>query len=192
MGNKCCYDFFMDPVEAKFLHTLRKDLLSKASGKILEIGSGTGVNFQYYNDNEVVAIEPDDKLRKESFKKAEGKNIKIISGDAENLEFQDNEFDTVVVTLVLCTIPDYKKSLLEIKRVCRPGGKILVLEHIRHENKALAFIQDVLTPIWKKIALGCHLNRPTVEVIEEYNFQIEKKNYYIGNNFVVLEIINNK
>jgi ubiquinone/menaquinone biosynthesis C-methylase UbiE len=180
----------MDPVEKAFLTKLRKKLLDKAEGKILEIGSGTGVNFELYNDHQVVAIEPDTKLREESLKKVNGKNITIISGDAENLEFSDNEFDTVVVTLVLCTIPDYKKSLLEIKRVCKVGGKILVLEHIRHRNKGLAILQDILTPGWKKLAMGCHLNRPTVEVIEKLDFKITKKEYYIGNNFALLEIEN--
>ncbi len=191
MSNKCCYDFFMDPVEKAFLTKLRKKLLEEAKGKILEIGSGTGVNFELYNNHQVVAIEPDKKLRDESLKKVNGRNITIISGDAENLDFDDNEFDTVVVTLVLCTIPDYKKSLLEIKRVCKKGGKILVLEHVRHRNKALALLQDILTPGWKKIALGCHLNRPTVEVIESLDFKIVNKEYHIGNNFALLEIENN-
>jgi ubiquinone/menaquinone biosynthesis C-methylase UbiE len=182
----------MDPVEKKFLNNLRKQLLGEAKGKILEIGSGTGVNFELYQDHQVVAIEPDEKLRKESLKKVKGKNITIISGDAENLDFEDNEFDTIIVTLVLCTIPDYKKSLLEIRRVCKKDGIILVLEHIRHRNKALALLQDILTPGWKKIAMGCHLNRPTVEVIEELDFKIVNKEYHIGHNFALLKIKNCK
>jgi len=180
----------MDPIEKRFLNKLRKQLLSKAEGKILEIGSGTGVNFELYENHDVVAIEPDEKLRIESLNKINNKNIKVISGDAENLEFKDNEFDTVVVMLVLCTIPNNKKALLEIKRVCKVGGKILVLEHVKHKNKILAVIQDILTPVWKKIAMGCHLNRKTVDIIGDLGFNIVQENYHIGNNFVLLEIIN--
>lgn len=192
MKDSCCYDFFMDPIEKKFLNRLRKNLLSKAQGKILEIGSGTGVNFELYEDHDVVAIEPDERLRTESLKKIDNKKIKVISGDAENLEFKDDEFDTVVVMLVLCTIPDPKRSLLEIRRVCKEGGKILVLEHVKHKNKILAVIQDILTPIWKKIAMGCHLNRKTIDVIEDMGFNITKKEYHIGDNFALVEIINKK
>jgi ubiquinone/menaquinone biosynthesis C-methylase UbiE len=192
MKDRCYYDLFMDPIEKKFLKKLRKKLLSKAEGKILEIGSGTGINFELYENHDVVAIEPDEKLRIKSLDKIGNKKIRVISGDAENLEFKDNEFDTVVVMLVLCTIPDYKKSLLEIRRVCKAGGKILVLEHVKHKNKILAVIQDILTPVWKKIAMGCHLNRKTTDVIEDMGFKIIKKEYHIGNNFVLLEIINNK
>jgi len=192
MGNKCNYDFFMDPIEKKFLNKLRKKLLSKAEGKILEIGSGTGVNFELYEKHDVVAIEPDNKLRMESLNKVNDKKIKVISGDAENLVFEDNEFDTVVVMLILCTIPDNKKALLEIRRVCKSGGKILVLEHIKHKNKVLAVIQDILTPVWKKIAMGCHLNRKTVDIIRDLGFEIVEKEYHVGDNFVLLEILNNK
>ena len=190
MKDSCCYDFFMDPIEKKFLNRLRKNLLSKAQGKILEIGSGTGVNFELYEGHDVVAIEPDERLRTESLKKIDNKKIKVISGDAENLEFKDDEFDTVVVMLVLCTIPDPKRSLSEIRRVCKEGGKILVLEHVKHKNKILAVIQDILTPVWKKIAMGCHLNRKTIDVIEDMGFNITKKEYHIGDNFVLVEIIN--
>ncbi|OQY42648.1 MAG: hypothetical protein B6227_01420 [Fusobacteriia bacterium 4572_74] len=192
MGNKCNYDFFMDPIEKKFLNKLRKKLLSKAEGKILEIGSGTGVNFELYEKHDVVAIEPDNKLRMESLNKVNDKKIKVISGDAENLVFEDNEFDAVVVMLILCTIPDNKKALLEIRRVCKSGGKILVLEHIKHKNKVLAVIQDILTPVWKKIAMGCHLNRKTVDIIRDLGFEIVEKEYHVGDNFVLLEILNNK
>lgn len=180
----------MDPIEKRFLNKLRKQLLAKAEGKILEIGSGTGVNFELYENHDVVAIEPDEKLRIESLNKVNKNKIRVISGDAENLEFEDNEFNTVVVMLVLCTIPNNKKALLEIKRVCKKVGKILVLEHIRHKNKILAVIQDILTPVWRKIAMGCHLNRKTVDIIENLGFNIVQENYYIGNNFVLLEIIN--
>jgi len=192
MKDRCYYDFFMDPIEKKFLKKLRKKLLSKAQGKILEIGSGTGINFELYENHDVVAIEPNEKLRAESLKKIGNKKIKVVSGDAENLEFKENEFDTVVVMLVLCTIPDYKRSLLEIRRVCKLGGKILVLEHVKHKNKILGVIQDILTPLWKKIAMGCHLNRMTIDIIEDIGFEITKKEYHIGNNFVILEIINKK
>lgn len=192
MNKEGFYDFFMNPIEKKFLNKFRKKLLSKVEGKILEIGSGTGVNFELYKNHNVIAVEPNNKLRIESLKKIKNKRIKVVSGDAENLEFKDNEFDTVAVILVLCTISDSKKALLEIKRVCKNKGKILVLEHIRHRNKTLAVIQDILTPIWKKIAMGCHLNRKTLDLIDEMGFEIVSKEYFLGSNFVLLEIINNK
>lgn len=178
------YDNLMSILEKKRLCHERKLLLENIHGKIIELGVGTGVNFEFYTDNEVVAVEPDEVLRAEAKKKAGSKDIKIISSSAEELPFEDNTFDTVLITLALCTIPDPDKALKEAGRVCKPGGKLLILEHIKNENRFLFMLQNILTPIWKKFAMGCHLNRDTLSVIKDNNFEQVSLKYFWGNNFV--------
>src|SRR5690606_5793131 len=115
------YDTFMSPLEKRGFQRLRKSLIGKAQGKVLEIGSGTGANFPYYDRaEEVTALDPNSMMREKSMVRAEQATVPIdvISGDVENLPFMDNVFDTVVGTLVLCTIPNPIKALEEIRRVC--------------------------------------------------------------------------
>src|SRR5690554_594441 len=122
------YDPLMKPLEARGFSNIRKNLMQKAKGKVLEIGSGTGLNFPFYvQAEEVTALEPDPSMRARSLKRSNHAKvpIKIISGNAEKLPFQDNDFDFIVGTLVLCSISDPQKALEEMRRVCKPGGKVL-------------------------------------------------------------------
>lgn len=180
----CRYDKLMDRLEKKMLHMERKTLLKNVEGKILEIGAGTGVNFEFYSKYNVVAVEPDRNLSLEARKKIGNKDIEIISAYGEELPFADNVFDSVVITLALCTIKDPDKALKEVRRVCRPGGKLLILEHIKNENKYLFFIQNILTPLWKMVAMGCHLNRDTLDTIKANNFEKISLKYFYRNNFI--------
>jgi ubiquinone/menaquinone biosynthesis C-methylase UbiE len=132
----------------------------------------------------VIAIEPDEVLNAEAKKKIGFKNIKIISASAEELPFDDNTFDTVLITLALCTILNPGKALKEAERICKPGGQLLILEHIKNENRFLFSLQNILTPVWKKFAMGCHLNRDTLLFIKNNNFEQISLKYFLGNNFV--------
>ena len=178
------YDKLMSKVEKKMLHKERNILLKNIEGKVIEFGAGTGVNFEFYSKHQVTAVEPDETLSLEAKKKIGGKNIKIISASGEDLPFDDNTFDTVVITLALCTIPNPDKALKEAKRVCKPNGKLLVLEHIKNEKKFLFFLQNILTPAWKIFAMGCHLNRDTLYTIKVNNFEKISLKYFFGNNFI--------
>lgn len=186
------YDKMMEILEKKILFNVRSKLISKSSGRVLEIGAGTGINFKFYTTQTVTAIEPDVAMRKAALKKTGEKSIEVIDASAEDIPAESNTFDTVIVTLAFCTIPSPELALKEIKRVCKPGGKLLIIEHVRNEKKYLADLQDILTPLWKKFAMGCHLNRDTIALIDEKGFKREYADYFLGNNFVVASFSNVK
>jgi ubiquinone/menaquinone biosynthesis C-methylase UbiE len=178
------YDFFMRPLEKRKFRRIREELLTNASGHVLEIGSGTGINFPLYNSVEkVVATEPSNYMINKSQEKIKQSSVKIelVKTGAEKLPFADNSFDTVVATLVLCTIPNPNQAMVEILRVCKPGGKLLFFEHVKMNNRFLAALQEWLTPAWKKICDGCCLNRDTLTLLENNQLIInEIKSYYNG------------
>jgi ubiquinone/menaquinone biosynthesis C-methylase UbiE len=189
------YDFFMSPLEKKKFKQIRSELLAKATGTVLEIGAGTGINFPLYEHaDKVTAIEPSEHMiaRSQSKHSQSRVAIEVVTASAEALPFADHSFDSVVATLVFCTIPNPEKALEEIKRVCRPGGKILFFEHVKMENPFLGTLQEWLTPGWKKICDGCCLNRDTLGLIESHGLPIVKvKNYYKGL-FIVVEAVNHE
>jgi ubiquinone/menaquinone biosynthesis C-methylase UbiE len=182
----------MKPLETNAFTVIRKDLVNKAKGKVLEIGCGTGINFPLYESVQVSAIEPNAILRKSADLRAHQARVPIdvMAGNAEQLEFEDNSFDTVVGTLVFCTIPNPGRAIKEVIRVCKPQGKILLFEHIRHENKVLAALQEILTPIWKKMCDGCHLNRNTEELFRHEGIEILNRNTYLNKIFITIEARN--
>ncbi|SDJ24768.1 class I SAM-dependent methyltransferase [Alteribacillus bidgolensis] len=128
------YDPFMSPLEKKRFGAVRNRLVSQQQGVILEMGSGTGVNFGYYQQAEkVVAVEPDPGMRKQSTDKAEKAKVpvELVAASGESLPFEENMFDAAVGTLVLCTIPEPTRALQEIRRVCKPDAPLLFFEHVR-------------------------------------------------------------
>ena len=185
------YDFFMGPLEKGKFQSIRKELLQKANGVVLEVGSGTGINFPYYESViKVTAIEPNQHMIKRSSKRREMSvvPIEVIEESAERLPFADNTFDTVVATLVLCTIPNPELAVQEMQRVCKYKGKILLFEHVRMKNPFLATLQDWLTPLWKKVCDGCCLNRNTVQMIQENGLEILNKRTFYNGLFIELEL----
>lgn len=186
------YDYFMKPLEKKRFKKIRIELLSKAKGYVLEVGSGTGINFNLYNSVEkVVAIEPSSYMIERAQQRLNKSTIEIemIQASAEKMPFADNTFDTVVATLVLCTIPNPQQALNEMVRVCKPDGKILFFEHVKLDNQFLAALQEWLTPAWKKICDGCCLNRDTLALIKNYPLKINQLNYYYKGLFITVETI---
>lgn len=173
----------MKPLEQGKFKRIRSELLKRANGKVLELGSGTGINFPFYNGVEVTAIEPSEYMLNRSLKRREQAKvpIELIQSGAEHLPFDDHTFDTVVATLVFCTIPDVHQAMVEMKRVCKPGGKILMFEHVKMDHPFLARLQESLTPYWKKVCDGCCLNRETEQLIKKHGFKvIETKEFYRG------------
>ncbi|TLS37026.1 class I SAM-dependent methyltransferase [Pseudalkalibacillus caeni] len=181
------YDPVMKPLEKRYINRWRERLLSNAKGKVLEIGAGTGINFPLYNKcEEVTAIEPNPHMvEKAKIRQAQAKvPVEIVQSHAEQLPFPENHFDSVVVTLVLCSVEDPVQVLQEIKRVLKPTGTLLVLEHIKMEQPVYAGLQDMLTPVWKHLADGCHLNRKTDILLKENGFEILSRKEYMSG-FVV-------
>jgi len=157
----------------------RRALLSHAAGHLVEIGAGTGANFEFYAEarnllHPVVATEPDRYMRMRAAARARetGTRIQLVAARAEQLPFAAETFDTVVGTFVMCTVADPSAALAEVKRVLKPGGIYLFMEHVRSKEAWTKFVQDVATPVWKLVAGGCHINRDTVSLIENQGLEL--------------------
>ena len=153
----------------------RARLLAGARGAVLEIGGGTGANLPHYRDVERVTVsEPDPFMRRRLSPKLEAAlvPVEVSEAGAEALTFPDGSFDTVVSTLVLCTVPDQGSALAEVRRVLRPGGRLLFIEHVRAEGSAARW-QDRIEPVWGCVFGGCHPNRDTLVAIEAAGFEVE-------------------
>ncbi|HET7479992.1 MAG TPA: class I SAM-dependent methyltransferase [Rubrobacteraceae bacterium] len=169
------YDRFNGAMERGWMGERRARLLSGARGAVLEIGGGTGANVPHYRDVERVMVsEPDPFMRRKLQPKLARARVPVEMSDAgaESLPFPDESFDTVVSTLVLCTVPDQRAALAEIQRVLRPGGRLLFIEHVRGEG-SVAVWQDRIEPLWRRLMGGCHPNRDTVAAIRGSGFEIE-------------------
>lgn len=189
------YDFFMSPLEKLKFKRIRAELLESAKGRVLELGSGTGINFPLYRGvDHVMAIEPSQHMinRSREKHKLAVVPIEIVRASAEQLPFEDNTFDTVVATLVFCTIPNMEKAIEEMKRVCKPEGEILLFEHVKMENKALSTLQNMLTPTWMKICDGCCLNRETLNAFRAHGMSIEKIEKFYKDLFIIAILKNSK
>lgn len=189
------YDVAMKPLEKMRFEKIRGGLVQKAQGKVLEIGFGTGANFRYYGNVERVdAIEPNPAMGKQAVKRIKKARTPITTyrAKAEELPFADNSFDTVVATLVFCTIPDPERALQEIRRVSRPGAKILMFEHVKMDQKIFGKTQEALTPIWKKICDGCHLDRDTLLLVKQSGLDIQKVTSFYGGLFLTIESRNDR
>lgn len=189
------YDPLMAPLEKNKFQTIRKRLISKTEGRVLEIGSGTGVNFPYYDQvSSVTAIEPNADMLRKSLPKAQKQHVSINAhlGEAENLPYLENAFDTVVGTLVFCTIPDPEKALNEIHRVLKPEGRLLLFEHVRLNHAILGKLQDQLTPVWRQLCDGCRLNRNTLQVVKEAEFHVDNVESIYKGLFLIIRAVNPK
>ena len=150
----------------------RQRVISHAEGRVLEIGVGSGANLPLYSDRakEVLGVEPHPRLLNMASTKQAHVPTKLIEGSAESIPLEDSSVDTVVTTWTLCTIPDVAKALTEMKRVLKPGGQLLFVEHGLSPDRDVWKWQNRLNPMWNKIAGGCHLNRPIADLIETAGF----------------------
>ncbi len=165
------YDRSLQASEDAGLRDRRRALLARADGRVLELGAGTGLNLVLYPENgvtDLVLTEPEEPMARRLDERAQAMSPapRVVRAPAENLPFDDGSFDTVVSTLVLCTVHDQPAALREIRRVLKPGGRLLFLEHVRSDDPGRATWQDRLHGPWKAIAHGCHSNRATVPAIE--------------------------
>jgi ubiquinone/menaquinone biosynthesis C-methylase UbiE len=165
-------------VDAGGYAEVRRELVADLSGRILEIGCGTGTMFAYYADGvELDAIEPEaDFLARAVAKTANAATtIRAAAGDAMNLAFSDGTFDAAVFGLVLCSVPSVDRALDEAYRVLRGGGRLRALEHVRTESFFAGLLMDLANPFWLRLnGQGCNLNRRTVPRIEAAGFRLDE------------------
>jgi ubiquinone/menaquinone biosynthesis C-methylase UbiE len=170
------YDHLMEGTEKAGLRQHREALIGRAAGDVLEIGAGTGANLACYGDRveTLTLTEPERPMlrRLERRRSASARPAVLLRAPAEDLPFEDDSFDTVVSTLVLCTVDDQPRTLREIRRVLRPGGRLLFIEHVRSDDPRLARWQDRLNGLNLRLGHGCNCNRPTVETLRAAGFEI--------------------
>jgi SAM-dependent methyltransferase len=160
----------------------RRELISEARGRTLELGAGSGLNLEHYTEavSELIVTEPSPHMlahlrRALRDKPPNPASIKLVQAGAEQLPFDDASFDTVVCTYVLCTVPDPQRALREVSRVLRPDGNLLFLEHVHAgEGTALGRFQDLVELPHRYIAAGCHPNRRTGELLEDSPLKVNR------------------
>lgn len=159
------------------MEPLRKETAGQAYGLVLEVGAGNGLNFAFYDPakvERVEAIEPDTLMLRYARQRLQAAPvpIKLIQAAAEDLPFADETFDSVVTTLVFCSVSNPARGLREILRVLKPGGTLFMVEHVRSQRAIAARVQDIVTPIAKHLSGNCHWNRDTARAVAEAGFQI--------------------
>ena len=169
------YDRFSKGSEEAGLAEMRKNLIGGASGDVFEIGGGTGANLGYYGAGvaSLTITEPEPPMLKRLERKAREQNSQatVLRAPAEDLPFADASFDTVVSTLVLCGVDDQPRVVRELRRVLRPGGRLIFIEHVRSNDARVAKMQDRMNPL-NRFMVCCDCNRPTLESIRSAGFEV--------------------
>jgi ubiquinone/menaquinone biosynthesis C-methylase UbiE len=171
------YDRSQGFVERILFGRFRQAYGARLSAETIEVGVGSGLNIPFYSPDVTRAVGVD--LSQEMLRLARerashlGVPFALVQADAEALPFPDASFDTAAISLALCTIPDPVKALLELGRVCRPGGRIVMLEHVRSTARPLAAVQKALSPLNER-AVGCHLDRDTFDLARSLGFSIDE------------------
>jgi len=167
------YDRAMAPLERRGLARQRALTCAAATGRVLEIGAGTGRNLAWYPAGvTLVACEPDPALRGRLQERAAATTVDVVAGGVPGLPFEDGSFDTVVCTLVLCTVEDLPGAVAEIHRLLAVDGQLLFLEHILGRSRVTAAVQRAAAPVWAAVAGGCRLDRDTIAALRAGGFVV--------------------
>jgi ubiquinone/menaquinone biosynthesis C-methylase UbiE len=185
--------------EERFMKPLRQEVTGLAHGRVLEIGAGNGLNFAFYHPDRVErveAIEPDSVMLGYARKRASTAPVlvNLVQAPVENLPFPDESFESAVATLVFCSVNDPLRGLSEVRRVLKPGGTLLMVEHVRARGAITATMQNIVTPITRLVAGNCHWNRDTEKTVIEAGFKVEQRRDFLWSMlpFVVLRAINSQ
>lgn len=179
-GFAAVYDRFLAATEEAGLRDRRRELLAQARGATLELGAGTGLNLDLYpaEVTELVLTEPSPHMARHLRERVAGapgtRPVEVVESPAESLPFPDDRFDTVAATLVLCTVDDPVRTLAEVERVLKPGGRLLFLEHVRSTDPRVARWQDRLHGPWRFVGVGCNCNRDTPATLEASRLTVER------------------
>jgi len=171
------YDRMEGLIERSRYSKWRELLWSKVEGThILEVGVGTGKNFPFYPpDEEITAIDFSKKMLERAEDRASKQKVRVSlqKMDVQNLEFEDNTFDTVVASFVFCSVPDPVRGLMEVERVCKPGGKVVLLEHVLSANRILGWLMNLANPLVVRM-IGANINRRTAENVAKSGLAVEQ------------------
>jgi SAM-dependent methyltransferase len=176
---------FRGLAESYFMGPMRQDTAGKASGVVLEVGAGNGLNFPYYDPakvERVEATEPDVTMLRNARNHIKNARVPVhlMQAAAESIPFADATFDSAVVTLVFCSVDDPLRGFREVMRVLKPGGTLYMLEHVRSRNAFLAGIQNIMTPISRAVNGNCHWNRNTAGILLAAGFDItSRRDFYV-------------
>lgn len=159
------------------LRKIRTRVVPFARGRVLEIGFGTGLNLEHYDWSQIdslVAIEPDPHMRRRAAQRVaqEGYDVGLVEAFAEALPFDDADFDEVLITFTLCTVPDPEGALAEVRRVLRPDGRLRFAEHTISDFGPMRALQHAIDPVWCRVAAGCHVTRDSVALIGAAGFEL--------------------
>lgn len=177
------YDIFMAPFETFRLKKMRKALLTEVSGDVLEIGTGTGANLPFLPYRQMTSLTLSDlKLSKRvmRYRFPVGVKVNRIESPLEDLNFDEGSFDSVVFTLVFCSVEDPLEGLRRVRQLLKPGGKIYFIEHVLPDHHRVRAIAHKLNPGWNEFSKGCNLNRETLDTIREAGFRIERYSVSLG------------
>lgn len=179
------YDWFMAPLEALRLRSVRKTLMPGAAGNVLEIGTGTGANLPFLDYAKINSLTLSDiKLSKRAkhFKFPKGLKVDMLEAPLEDLKLSEQSFDSIVFTLVFCSVTEPLEGLKRVYELLRPGGRIYFIEHVMPDQKHhhVRKVVNGVNPHWRKIASGCNLNRETLETIKEAGFLLERHSTSLG------------
>lgn len=157
----------------------RRKVVPLCEGRVLEVGMGSALNLPYYDPARVEfvwGLEPSAVMRHKARANLRRSpvEVKLIDLPGEQIPLEDNSVDTVLLTYTLCTIPDWQAALQQMRRVLKPGGRLVFTEHGRAPDAGVRRWQERINPVWKKLAGGCNLNRPIPELIEQSGFAVEK------------------
>lgn len=176
------YDTFMKPLEKRGIKEARKELIPYAIGDVLEIGSGTGVNLEFYDCDKINSLTLTDRTLSKHLLKKEVKCQTMDEIDVMNLPYQDKSFDTVVHTLVFCSVKDPLKGITELYRVLKDNGSIIFIEHVLPCNYLKSVFKTV-NPLWKLVSGGCNINRNYLDLIKPY-FNVLQSSEFMNTVFI--------
>ncbi len=181
------YDPLLHNFEERYLQSRRQELISHLEGRILEVGSGTGVNLPLYTEKaSVIVLEPSPAMMEQARKRLQKERTRgeftLVEGGVEDPHLEQlipaGSLDGIVSTLVLCTVPHPEEAIRSFRRWLKKGGELVVLEHIRSHHSMTAKLQDMAAPLWKRMAEGCHLNRHTDRLLKEGGFKLLEEEYF--------------
>jgi ubiquinone/menaquinone biosynthesis C-methylase UbiE len=184
------YDLFMWPLERALLTRLRQRVFGEIGGRVLELGVGTGVNLPLYpSGTQLIGIDNSIEMLQMAYRRPTRATVTCLLMDAHHLAFADASFDQVIGALLLCNVAHPATVLTEIHRVLRPGGRLVLLEHVRGATPFLARLTDYLDYPWHAWNRSCHLNRETAATVAATSFTIRKAEPHFLGIFQIIEAI---